>query len=114
MKLQHQQLAAGRWKSLSFVTQMANIGSEVERTILWKEKGNDLYRQKAFERALELLDLTIADPRNRKRLRELTRLREVLVDYFFGENQFSSSDQLWRNYFFAFNYAARINLEATR
>ena len=109
MKYQHQELASGRWEKLNLVEQMANIGSEVERTLLWREKGNSPYSQKAFERTLELLDLTIADSRNKKRLRELTRLREALVDYFFGENQFSSSDRLWRNYFFAFNYAAKIN-----
>ncbi len=110
MRFQHQKLAGGRWRNLSFIEQMANVGSEVERTILWREKRNDSYSQKGFERTLELLDLTIADSKNRSRLRELTRLREALVDYFFGENQFSSSDQLWRNYFFAFNYAARVNL----
>ena len=110
MKYQHQELAAGRWGTLSFVEQMANIGSEVERTISWREKENRPHSQKAFERMLELMDLTIADSKNKKRLRELTRVREALVDYFFGENQFSSSDQLWRNYFFAFNYAARFNV----
>jgi len=109
MKYQHQQLARGRWEKLSFVEQLANVGSEVERTISWGEKGNRSYSQKAFERTLELMDLTIADSKNKKRLRELTRVREALIDYFFGENQFSSSDQLWRNYFLAFNYAARIN-----
>lgn len=110
MNHQHKNLVAGRWKNLSFIEQMANVGSEVERTILWRKKGNDLYSQKAFARALELLDLTIVDSKNKKKLRELTRTREALVDYFFGENQFSSSDKLWRNYFYAFNYAARVNV----
>lgn len=108
MKSQHKKLAADRWKKLSFFEQMANIGSEVERTILWREKKDNLYSKKAFERTLELLGLTIADPANKKRLRELTRVREALVDYFLGKNQFSSSDKLWRNYFYSFNYAARI------
>jgi hypothetical protein len=27
----HPELAAGRWNSLSFLEQMANVGSEVER-----------------------------------------------------------------------------------
>jgi len=102
----HKTLAAGRWRELGFFEQMAHIGSEVERTILWREKNQD-YSRKAFERALELLVLTIEDPKNKSRLRELTRLHEVLVDYFAGENQYSSSDQLWRNYFYPFNYAAR-------
>ena len=31
MTYQHAGLAAGRWKELPFVEQMANIGSEVER-----------------------------------------------------------------------------------
>ena len=30
---QHKELAAGRWKKLSFCEQMANIGSEVERAL---------------------------------------------------------------------------------
>ena len=100
---------SGRWEKLSFVEQLANVGSEVERTISWREKENRPYSQKAFERTLELMDLTIADSKNKKRLRELTRAREALGDYFFGENKFSSSDKLWRDYFHAFNYAARIN-----
>ena len=109
MKYQHKKLAAGRWQDLSLMEQMANIGSEVERTISWRDKNNNLYSQQAFIRALELLDLTISISKKYPRIRELTRLREVLVDYFFGENQYASSDKLWRNYFNAFNYGARIN-----
>jgi len=103
----HKDLAAGRWKQLNFVTQMSNIGSEVERTISWKDKGNKLYSQKAFYRALELLDLTIECFDKTSGLRELTRLREVLVDYFAGQNNYSSTDSSWRKYFYAFNFAAR-------
>lgn len=110
MNYQHPQLVAGRWFQLSFFEQMANIGSEVERTILWKERGNKKYSNKAFERALELLDLTIANKKNKLRLKELTRLREVLADFFIFDNEFSSSDKLWRNYFYPFNWAVRSKL----
>lgn len=110
MNYQHQQLAAGRWKELSFFEQMANVGSEVERTIRWKKKNNADYSQKAFERALELLDLTIADSKNKRRLRELTRVRETLADYFAFDNIYKSTDKNWQNYFLAFNFAARINV----
>lgn len=106
MKYEHKQLAAGPWFKLNFFEQMANIGSEVFRTISWRTKNKE-YSERAFERALELLDLTISDAKNARRLRELLRLREVLVDYFCFDNQFSSSDKLWQNYFFPFNYAAR-------
>lgn len=109
MKYQHKKLAAGKWNSLSLIQQLANIGSEVERTISWNKKGNNLYSKKAFWRCLELIDITLADRKNKLRLRELARLREALVDYFIGDNQYSSSDELWHKYFFAFNYAARIN-----
>jgi len=108
-KYQHKDLADGRWFKFDFMEQMANVGSEVERTMSWKIKNDNDYSQKAFERALELLDLTIGDPKNKSRLKEIVRLREVLVDYFFCKNQYGSSDELWHKYFYAFNFAARIN-----
>ncbi len=107
METQHKQLAAGRWNKLSFFEQMANIGSEVERAIKWKNKDNAEYSQMAFERSLELLDLTVADKKNKKRLKELLRLRETLVDYFVFENIYNSTDKSYQNYFYAFNFAAR-------
>lgn len=110
MEIQHKNLAGGRWQELSFFEQMANIGSEVERTIKWKNKGNMEYSRMAFERALELLDLTIADEKNKKRLKELLRIREILADYFAFDNIYQSTDKSWQDYFYAFNFAARINL----
>ena len=107
MTYQHKSLAEGRWAQLSFVEQMANIASEVERALNWQTKGNPVYSAKAFERSLELVDLTIKYLKTFSRLRELTRLREALVDYFFGTNQFKSTDALWRSYFLPFVYAAR-------
>ena len=110
MSFQHQELAAGRWDTFSLVEQMANIGSEVERAINWREKQNSEYSQRAFDRALELVDLTVADKKNLSRLKEILRLREMLADYFCFNNEYQSNDQQWRNYFFVFNYAARVNI----
>lgn len=110
MNYQHQQLAAGRWQKLSFFEQMANVGSEVERTISWKKKDNQKYSDLAFDRGLELLDLTIADMKNKSRLKEIVRLREVLADYFAFDNIYGSTDCLWQNYFLSFNYAARTQI----
>lgn len=61
MNIQHRELAAGKWDRLSLMEQMANIGSEVERTINWRKKNNSEYSRLAFDRSLELLDLTVAD-----------------------------------------------------
>jgi len=107
-KIYHKGLASGRWQKLTFFEQMANIGSEVFRMIKWKNRHQKNY-QNAFERALELLDLTMADPKNRKRLKEIARVREVLVDTYF-DNQYQSSEKQWYNYFYSFNYAARVGL----
>lgn len=108
MSYQHKELAAGRWAQLTFSEQMANIGSEVIRAIKWKNKNNAKLSQNAFDRALELLYLTIENKKNKSRLRELTRLHEVLVDYFNCDNIYKSSDKLWQQYFLAFNYKARL------
>jgi hypothetical protein len=109
MSYQHKDLAAGRWSQLSFLEQMANIGSEVERALNWRMKKNADYARKAFERALELIDLTLGNEKNHAHLKEVARLREAIVDYFFGENQFISSEDSWRNYFLPFTYASRRN-----
>jgi len=109
MTYQHREMAAGRWNRLSFAEQMANIGSEIERTVAWKAKGHPDYSQRAFERALELLDLTIADERNRMRLRELLRVREALADHFAFDNSYRSSPEDWQRYFRFFLAAARGN-----
>jgi len=107
MNYQHKTLAAGRWKEMSFPEQMANIGSEVERALNWQAKANIGYSQKAFERALELLDLTLDSVTNHARLRELARVREAIVDYFTGSNQFNSTPTSWKRYFLPFAYLVR-------
>ncbi len=107
MNTQLKSLASGRWAQFSFMEQMANIGSEVERSLNWKAKGNADYSQKAFDRALELLDLSLDEAQGFARLKELARLREALVDFFFGSNEFKSSEGSWKKYFFSFMWAAR-------
>ncbi|MCS7232087.1 MAG: hypothetical protein RMJ67_08125 [Elusimicrobiota bacterium] len=103
-----------KWFKLSLVEQMANVGSEVIRAINWRRKGDFEYSKRAIERALELLYLTIEDPKNKKfsRLKELKRVYEFLVDYFYFNNQYGSSDEGWFKYFYAFNYKA--NIEKTK
>ncbi len=109
MSYQHKELAAGRWRSLPFVEQLANIGSEVERALNWQVKHNTAYCQKAFERSLELIDLTLESVTSLARLKEVSRLREAITDYFAGSNQYMSTESLWRQYFSHFSFAARKN-----
>ncbi len=105
----HKDLASGRWLKLSLIEQLANIGCDIERTIQWKKNGDIEQSQKAFERALELLDFTKADPKNRgARLKEICRVRETLVDHFVYDNEYATTDELWQQYFYDFNYAAAL------
>ena len=107
--IQHKELAAGRWAELSLMEQMANVGSEVERALNWKAKNNHDYSVRAFERALELLDLTLDNCKRGSALKEIARTREALVDFFFGSNEFASSAYFLRSYFLQFAIAARKN-----
>jgi len=66
---------------MTLAEQLGNVGSEYEHALRWKEKGDSSHFEQAFARLLELLDLTIADPRWRNhRLKELCRLREFICD----------------------------------
>jgi hypothetical protein len=103
----HPALAAGGWRRLSLVEQLANVGSEVGRLRRWQ--GRDAGRAAgAFERALELLDLTLADPRWRDRLREVARAREVLCDAATGGHEYGTTLEALDRYFLAFGVAARV------
>ncbi len=84
----------------------------MERALNWASKGNPEFSMMALERGLELLDLTIADPKHRGRLKELTRVREVLLDYFVGDNQYGSSESNWRSYFGAYGMAVALKKQA--
>jgi len=109
MGYQHKNLATGKWVRLSFVEQMANIGSEVERSLNWQAKDKPDYFQQAFDRSLELIDLTLDTLKGFSRLKEVARMREAIVDYFYGTNQFKFTDESLRNYFLNFAFAARKN-----
>jgi len=107
MTYQHKELAGGRWAKMSLAEQMTNIGSEVSRALNWRKKERKELSEKALYRALELIDLTASGTKKYSKLRELFRVREALVDFFCGSNEFSSSENLWRKYFDHFNYLAR-------
>jgi|WetSurMetagenome_2_1015567.scaffolds.fasta_scaffold02082_7 hypothetical protein len=96
------------WSKFSLAEQMGNIGSEFERAWRWHEKKDAVLEQKAFDRTLALIDLTLADERFRRRLKEIARTREVLCDFFQGGINFTVSDEELRRYFFQFALAARL------
>jgi hypothetical protein len=106
MTVQHQELAAGSWHRRSLVDQLANVGSEVGRMRRWQGQNPELC-ERAFVRALELLDLTLSDARWRGRRRELSRVRTFLCDAMSGGKEFGSTLEDLDRYFLAFAVAAR-------
>ncbi len=103
----HSELAAGRWRELSLIEQLANIGSEVARASRAKASGNQPRSTAALDRCLELLDLTLADDRWRGRRREVARARELLCDFLVGEHLRDSTPEALDRYFLALTVAAR-------
>lgn len=104
MEYQHKQQAEGAWMQNSLLFQMANIGSEVSRTLKWQSKNPEIARR-AFERSLELFDLTIADKKNMARLKEILRARELWIDFFAYDNFHQSTREQWEKYFLPFAVA---------
>lgn len=105
MQFQHKELAAGRWFKFSLAEQMANIGSEVSRAI--KARGDSKRFEGAVVRAFELLYLTISDVRWRKRLKELTRARELFADAVLGGKEYGTKLEDLDRYFYYFAFASR-------
>ncbi len=82
-----------RWAEMPFIAQMANIGSEVGRTLKWKRKGNANMAKGAFVRALDLFDLTIAVGRMNESLssrdsmlKEVIRARDQFCEEYLSDD----------------------------
>lgn len=101
----HSDLANGKWFKLTLAEQMGNIGSEIHRLVLAQNRDKCRF-DSAFDRALELIDITLSDPRWKKSYKEIARVREVLCDIVFGQNQYGTSIKDLDDYFFKFGIAA--------
>lgn len=100
----HKNLANGKWQKLSFNQQMANIASEVSRTIKWKENNEPQTAQQCFWRAVELIDLTIASQTKKSRILETARLKEVFCDYFLDKKNYKTKPETLVNYLMPFAF----------
>lgn len=102
----HSELASGRWFELTLLEQLGNIGSEVSRASRSQGRNEKRFRG-AVERALELFDLTLDDPRWRRRLKEICRARELFCYAVHGENPYATTLEDLDRYFTHFAIAAR-------
>lgn len=92
---------------MDFISQMANIGSEVGRTLKWKQNGNTALAKNAFIRALDLFDLTIKVGRNNgsqssrdSMLREVLMARDQFCEEYLSEdsNAIAPSDRYFSQF----------------
>jgi hypothetical protein len=98
-----------KWNKMGLVNQMANIYSEVGRTIKWRTSEYDF--QAAFARALDLFSATteyLVNTHQNARLKELLRSRDQFINLFFGDKKASEADyKSLEDYFMYFALAAR-------
>src|SRR4029077_1485336 len=82
----HASLPAGRWRTLTLMEQLGNVGSEVDRAIRAHAAAKTERFDHALERALELFDLTATDPRWKiHQRREILRAREQFCRVFYDD-----------------------------
>lgn len=98
------------WKKQSLSFQIANIGSEVSRSL--KNRKNPNRFKAAYERALELFDLTIKSETERghdARVEEILLAKAEFCDYF-NENSFKTDPEKMMRYYDQFAMLARNNV----
>jgi len=89
---------------------MGNIGSEIYRTMTWKDRDEEQF-WRASERALELFELTLLDLRwSRAQKNEIVRVREVFADALTGGQEYDSTLESLDEYLTQFAYVARRKL----
>lgn len=108
MSLKHAALQSGRWQELSLAEQLGNIGSEINRALMYKNEDCKRFQDALF-RALELLDFTLADRRWRRRLKEIARVREITAAQLERDSEYGTTLEDLNRYFFQFAMAARQN-----
>jgi len=95
------------WHGKTLAWQLGNIGSEILRAINREKIGDMLGRKNALERALELIDLTLSDTRHFQRLKEITRLRELVAANYIENDYYQVTLNDLQNYLLPFAVLAR-------
>lgn len=91
-----------KWLKLSPTQQLGNIGSEIARANYWETHNDPANRERALERSLELLELTLDDQRWKSGLKEIARLREVICAWLYHQTFFDISLKELEDYCISF------------
>ena len=83
----HKNLTKEKWRSFSKSQQILMIANELKRAENWIIKGDLDEVKNCYERAFELLDLTISISKRRNLLKELLRFREMLASQYISKQK---------------------------
>ncbi len=102
----HESLAAGKWQTMTIAEQLGNAGSEFDRAWAWKQQGEQDKFESALARFLELMDMTITDPRwQGNRRKELSLAKKISDEALHSGDQRATEDL--GKYFLQFAILAR-------
>jgi pantothenate kinase len=79
---QHASLSAERWSRFSLDQQVLMIANEMHRATALQGSGDRASLERAYERVLRLVDLTVAVQPKRALRRELLRWRDLVAALF--------------------------------
>lgn len=91
-----------RWFEMPVWMQISNIGSEVERAIKWKKRGDEKKAANFCNKAIDFWRMSEADPKNKHRIREFQCAIDELADFFLGENLYQTTEETLTRYYDAF------------
>ena len=83
----HKNLTKEKWQGFSKEDQILNIAAEFSRAKNGLTDNDEKQVLDCLNRAFELLDLTINDPRWRRGLNELLRFRDVLAQFYITKDK---------------------------
>lgn len=90
----HKHLTIAKWVAFSKGQQLLMIASELWRAGKWMDRNDAFAVRQCDERAFELIDLTLEDPKWRGKMRELCRFRELLADRYHSQSMDLKYNQL--------------------
>jgi hypothetical protein len=98
-----------RWAKFSTIEQMANIGSEVGRSINAYRRGDGVSFEADLDRALDLFSATaeLLAAQHSRRIREVLRVRDQFLQLFYGSPEDFRDASKLEEYFIQFGVAAR-------
>lgn len=79
---QHPTLTEEKWAKFPVYKQILMIGNELGRAGHWIEKKDFVEVRECYDRALELIAITVALLKEKNKLRELLRFKEALLGLY--------------------------------